>query len=77
MLELLTGRVIDVDSQLTNELVAVRSLMRTFASVPRALADACLVRMPELDTSSVILTLDSDFRVYRRNRRQVTRTIMP
>ena len=77
MLELLTGRVIEVDFQLTNELVAVRGLMRKFASVPMALADACLVRMSELDTSSVILTLDSDFRVYRRNRRQMIPTIMP
>jgi predicted nucleic acid-binding protein len=40
-------------------------------------ADACLVRMSELETSSRILTLDSDFRVYRRNRRQMIPTVMP
>ena len=33
--------------------------------------------MSELDRSSVILTFDSDFRVYRRNRRQIIPTIMP
>ncbi len=77
VLELLTGRVIAVDFQLINELVAVRSLIQKFATVPMALADACLVRISELDTSSVILTVDSDFRVYRRNRRQVVPTIMP
>ena len=77
VLELLSGHVIDIDFQMANELVAVRSLMRRFASVPMALADACLVRMSELDTSSVILTLDGDFRIYRRNRRQIIPTILP
>ena len=77
VLELLASRVIEIDFHMADELVAVRSLMRKFATVPMALADACLVRMSELDTSSVILTLDSDFRVYRRNRRQVIPTIMP
>ncbi len=77
LLELLTRHVIEIDFQMAGELVAVRSLMRKFATVPMALADACLVRMSELDTTSVILTLDSDFRIYRRNRRQVVPTIMP
>jgi predicted nucleic acid-binding protein len=31
-----------------------------------SLADACLVRMAETLTDPVILTTDSDFRVYRR-----------
>jgi uncharacterized protein len=51
--------------------------MRKFASVPMSLADACLVRMTELEPHSVLLTLDSDFRVYRRNKRQTIPTIMP
>jgi hypothetical protein len=33
--------------------------------------------MTEIEPKSVIVTLDSDFRVYRRNRRQVIPTIMP
>lgn len=77
VLELLASHVIDIDFQLANELVAVRALMQRFASVPISLADACLVRMSELDPTSVILTLDSDFRVYRRNRRQMIPAIMP
>jgi predicted nucleic acid-binding protein len=31
-----------------------------------SLADACVVRMAELNRSHVILTLDSDFCIYRR-----------
>ena len=59
------------------EIDALRDLLRKFANVPMALEDACLVRMTELDPQSVIVTLDCDFRVYRRNRRQVIPTIMP
>jgi hypothetical protein len=33
--------------------------------VPIALADACLIRLAELTSGSALLTLDSDFRIYR------------
>ena len=59
------------------EIGALRALMKKFANVPMSIADACLVRMTELDRRSVVLTLDSDFRIYRRNRRQVVPTISP
>lgn len=77
VLELLASDVVKIDFQMLPEIAAVRRLMRTFANVPMSLADACLVRMAELDAASVVLTLDGDFRVYRRNRRQVIPTIMP
>jgi predicted nucleic acid-binding protein len=51
--------------------------MKKFQSVPMSFADACLVRMSELEPRSRILALDSDFRVYRRNRRQAIPTVMP
>jgi predicted nucleic acid-binding protein len=77
VLELVARGIVKIDFQLRPELDAVRTLMRRFASVPISLADACLVRMTELDPGSTVLTLDSDFRVYRRNRRQAIPTIMP
>ncbi len=51
--------------------------MKRFADVPMSLADACIVRMTEQEPRSVVVTLDGDFRVYRRNRRQIIPTIMP
>lgn len=75
--ELLSNDILKVDFPMPSEIDAIRGLMRRFANVPMSLADACLVRMTELDTQSVIVTLDSDFRVYRRNRRQTVPTIMP
>jgi predicted nucleic acid-binding protein len=55
----------------------VRALMRRFASVPMSFADACLVRMTEMVNRPLVLTVDSDFRLYRRNRRQSIPTLMP
>lgn len=51
--------------------------MKRYASVPMTLADGCLVRMAEVHARSPILTLDSDFRIYRKNGRQVIPTLMP
>ena len=49
---------------------AVFRLMGKYHAVPMSLADACLIRMSELHRSSPLLTLDRDFSIYRRNRRQ-------
>lgn len=75
--ELLSKDVLKIDVRMRDEIDALRILMRKFANVPMSLADACLVRMTELDPQSVVLTLDTDFRVYRRNRRQMIPTTMP
>lgn len=75
--ELLSNDIVKVDFRMFAEVDALRALTKKFANVPMSLADACLVRMSELEPQSRILTLDDDFRIYRRNRRQVIPTIMP
>ena len=77
VLDLIVRGVIEISFSLSAELPAVRKLMGRYASVPMSLADACLVRMSELDDKATVLTLDSDFSIYRRNRRQVIPTICP
>lgn len=77
VLQLLSDNILRLDFRLEAEIDALRALMKKFANVPMSLADACLVRMTELDQRSQVLTLDGDFRVYRRNRRQSVPTIMP
>jgi predicted nucleic acid-binding protein len=76
-LALISRGVLRCDFHLSAEVQSVRALMRKFADVPMSLADACLVRMTELDSRATVLTFDSDFRIYRRNQRQVVPTIMP
>jgi hypothetical protein len=77
VLELLSKEILKIDFRLASEVDSVQGLMKKFASVPMAFADACLVRMTELDPRSLVVTLDGDFRVYRRHRRQIIPTIMP
>lgn len=55
----------------------VRDLMRRYRDRPMAFADACLVRMAELHSEASIWTLDTDFRFYRKNRRQTLSLIIP
>jgi hypothetical protein len=40
-------------------------------------ADACLVRLAEQQAEGVVLTLGSDFLIYRKHGRQVVPTMMP
>jgi uncharacterized protein len=55
----------------------VFSLMARYESVPMSFADACLVRLSELWPQVPVFTLDSDFHIYRRNKRQVIPLIFP
>jgi predicted nucleic acid-binding protein len=40
-------------------------------------ADLCLVRMSELHSKHSVITVDGDFRVYRRNKREIIPLICP
>jgi predicted nucleic acid-binding protein len=77
VLALLAADVLRIEFRIESEFEPVRGLMRKFRSVPMSFADACLVRMTELEPRSTVLTFDSDFRVYRRNRRQTVPSLMP
>jgi len=77
IMELLRRHVVEVAFHLEDHVDAVARLTRKYASVPMSLADGCLVRMAELFSESTILTLDLDFRIYRKNGRHIVPVIMP
>ena len=56
---------------------AVGRLIHRYRSVPMSFADACLVRLLERTENASIMTLDSDFRVYRQAGRRVISLLMP
>ena len=57
---------------------ALRSLARKYADRRPDLADLCLIRMSELYPQHAVLTVDeTDFRVYRRHKRDVIPVICP
>jgi predicted nucleic acid-binding protein len=63
--------------ELREELAAVLDLRAKYANVPMSLADACLVRMTETRPDPVVVSTDSDFRIYRRHSRQVVPCLLP
>ena len=74
---LLRRRALITAFDLDNDLESVLKLLQKYADVPMSLADACLVRMTETLADPIILTTDSDFRIYRRHSRQMVPCLMP
>lgn len=77
LLGVFTTGVVRLSFSLEQNWSEVTALIRQYTDMPMSLADACLVRMSELVSNGTVLTLDSDFRVYRRHRRQKIPVRMP
>ncbi|HUP04154.1 MAG TPA: hypothetical protein VMU19_09200 [Bryobacteraceae bacterium] len=58
--------VIRIGISIKEEQADLRALMRRYRNRPMSLADACLVRLSEIHADAELLTLDGDFRIYRR-----------
>lgn len=74
---LLRRRALIAAFDLDNDVESIIKLLQKYADVPMSLADACLVRMTETLPDPIILTTDSDFRIYRRHSRQMVPCLMP
>jgi uncharacterized protein len=70
VLALLETGALQIGMDLAGEAAAVRKLFDRYKNVPASLADACLVRMSEIYDRSLVLSLDSDFHIYRRHGRK-------
>jgi predicted nucleic acid-binding protein len=57
--------------------IEIRELIEKYSDVPMSFADACLVRLSELYPDAPILTLDSDFLIYRRNKNERLPVLIP
>jgi predicted nucleic acid-binding protein len=55
----------------------LRRLLRKYRDQPMSFADACIVRMAELHEHHSVLTLDSDFLVYRKHGRVPLALVYP
>ena len=76
-LALIERGVIQIGMTLTQQLASVSALYQRYDNVPASLADACLVRMSELYEPCHVLTLDSDFHIYRRHGRKTIPVVFP
>ena len=74
---MLSRRAVVARFNLDDNVEAAIAFLQKYASVPMSFADACLVRMSETMDDPLILTTDSDFRIYRRHSRQVVPVLCP
>jgi predicted nucleic acid-binding protein len=78
VLEMLKCGVIRVAFDCSRHLESLRELAERYEDRNPDLADLCLIRMSEVYPRHSVITVDAaDFRVYRRNKREVIPTICP
>jgi uncharacterized protein len=77
LVALLRRGAVVVVFRFVEDIDAVLRLSEKYTGVPMSFADACLVRMTETRNDPVLLTTDSDFRIYRRYGRQTIPCVMP
>src|ERR1019366_5119420 len=78
VLALLQEGFLRIAFDLTENIEEVQALAERYRDRTPDLADMCLIRMSELYENLPVVTVDEgDFRVYRRNRRDVIPMICP
>ncbi len=77
VLKLIERELIQIPFKLETELSSIVPLISKYKNIPMSLADACLVRLSEQISASSIITLDGDFRIYRKHKRKIIPIIMP
>lgn len=77
LLEMLRDGTLSVPFELTGHIGHLHDLATRYADRRPDLADLCLIRMSELYPHHTIITVDADFRVYRRNKREAIPLLIP
>jgi uncharacterized protein len=77
VLEMISEELIRLAFNCNEHFPQLVALAKRYKDRKPDLADLCLVRMSELHPKHSIITVDEDFRVYRRNKREVIPTISP
>jgi uncharacterized protein len=77
MLELVENGALSVSFRIDEHIGALRKLLQKYRDTPMSVADACIVRMSEIYDRHAVLTLDSDFSVYRKHGRGSIALIHP
>ena len=75
--DLLMSDLLRVELDVMAERQPIGRLLRKYADRPMSLADACLVRIAELNDRASVLTVDGDFAVYRKHGRRAIAVVAP
>ena len=77
VLEMISEELIRLAFDCNEHLPQLAALAKRYKDRKPDLADLCLIRMSELHPKHSIITVDEDFRIYRRNKREVIPVISP
>ena len=76
-LDLVAAGMLEVAFDCSRNIEQLRELAARYADLNPDLADLCLVRMSEIHSRHTIITVDGDFRIYRRNKRDAIPLLCP
>ena len=75
---LLNDGIVELNFESNKHLAQLESLAKRYSDRKPDFADLCLIRMSELFPKHPVITIDrDDFRVYRRNKRDIIPLICP
>ena len=77
LFELLENGALRIAFRIEDHIPALRKLHQKYRDRPMSLADACIVRMTEIYQQYSVLTLDSDFTIYRKHGHEPLTLIFP
>lgn len=78
VVSLIKDQLLRVEFDLPSHLQAIQELAHRYVDRHPDLADLCLIRMSEMYPKYPVITVDEkDFRVYRRNRREIIPLVCP
>ena len=75
--EMISEKLIQLSFDCSDHMPQLAALAKRYKDRQPDLADLCLIRMSELYPRHSVITVDNDFRVYRRNKREVIPLISP
>lgn len=78
VLQMVTEQFLALSFDCNDHLLQLTALAKTYQNRTPDLADLCLIRMSEIYPKHRVITVDTeDFRVYRRNKREIIPLICP
>lgn len=77
LFELLQNGALRIGLHVDDYIEPLRKPLQKYRDTPMSLADACIVRMAEIHDRHDVLTLDSDFMIYRKHGRVPLALIHP
>jgi predicted nucleic acid-binding protein len=77
VLKLISQQLVTLAFDCKEHLLPLEALAKRYADRKPDLADLCLIRMTEVHLKHSLVTIDGDFRIYRRNKRDTIPLICP